>query len=111
MEGVILVLIAVGSSIVIAMAAALLCDWRWPRVPTVRLMLISALLMPLLLVALIVAGLFWVGGGEPCPPESVCDAEGMIIAGLILVGGAWVAISFLLGVPAAWLTLHFLRRP
>ena len=104
-------LIAVGSSVIVAMAAALFCDWRWPRMPTARLILISGLALPLLLLALIVAGLVWVGGGEPCPPDSVCDAEGMIIAGLILVGGAWVAVSFLLGVPAAWLTLRYLRRP
>ena len=104
-------LIAVGSSVIVAMAAALLCDWRWPRMPTARLILISGLALPLLLLASIVAGLVWVGGGEPCPPESVCDAEGMIVAGLILVGGAWVAGSFLLGVPAAWLTLRYLRRP
>ncbi|HEU0097972.1 MAG TPA: hypothetical protein VFQ67_04280 [Allosphingosinicella sp.] len=104
-------LIAVGSSVIVAIAVALFCDWRWPSSPIVRLALLSGLAMPLLLAALIVAGLVWVGGGEPCPPESMCDADGMVVAGLILVGGAWVAISFLLGLPAAWLTLRYMRRP
>lgn len=97
--------------VVIAMAAATFLDWRWPLAPLPRLTLIAGLFLPTLFLLAFTAAMILIFRGDDCPPEVVCDAGGMAVAALFFLGGWGLFASLLIGLPASYLTLRFLRKP
>jgi hypothetical protein len=100
--------LAITLPIVVATAAAVLFDWRWPKASILRLrgyagamgLLANIVLLALWFVALSRSG------RQPSPSP---DAEGMVIASLMILSPVILAVSLLLGNVSAHVTLRYLR--
>ncbi|WP_225204548.1 hypothetical protein [Novosphingobium huizhouense] len=91
---------------IVSASLALFADWRWPSAPTRRIALISGFAVPLCFSLIYPLALLWIWNR----PSRGLDADGMTL----LVIGMFVGFAFLAaliaGVPAAILTLTFLRK-
>lgn len=95
-------------SAIVAIGAAFLLDWAWPKAPTRRLTILAAaiaLLGTIILLALDFAELTR-SGKAPSPSP---DAEGMVMAALMMLTPFILALNLLLGFFAARFTLRYLR--
>ena len=101
--------LAIALPILAAMAAALLFDWRWPQAPVRRLRRHAGaigLLANIVLLALWFAALSR-SGRQPSPSP---DAEGMVMASLMIMSPVILVLSLLLGNISAYVTLRYLRH-
>ena len=100
--------LAIALPIVVATAAALLLDWRWPKASIQRLRRQAAatgFLANLVLIALWFEALSR-SGRQPSPSP---DAEAMVMASLMVLSPFILAVSLLLGNVSAHVTLRYLR--
>jgi hypothetical protein len=97
-----------GVSMVVAMVAALVLDWVWPKASMRRLTVLAGSVPPLVtlvLFAILFAALIR-SGNRPSPSP---DAEGMALAALIMLTPFVLGLNLLFGLPAAHYTLRYLR--
>lgn len=96
------------ASMIAAAAVAVFCDWRWPMAPRRRLVLLSGLILPLVILIACPLFLMWALRGRADPAE--VDASGMIIATVMFAGGSAVLLSLIFGLSTAHFVIRFLRK-
>lgn len=102
-------LILIVGSIVVAILTAVAADWRWPNAPWRRLAILSGLLGPGVILLAYPLTLLWLWTFSTGNREA--DVDGMLIIVIGMMISIGVVCSSVFGIPAAYLTIRFLRRP
>ena len=89
--------------------AAMICNRRWPEKSQAEIARVILRYGMVGAILLMVAGCVYLGS-QPCAPDdTVCDAPAMAQAGVIGLGSIILVGLVLIGTPAIYLTLKFVR--
>ena len=102
----------IGLPALLALVAAVLCDWWLPKGGFAALTVMATLLVPLMLIGLALGLGFWLMSMDCTPTaENPCHTGAMAAAGLLAIAGTASLFSLFIAPPLVYATLRWLRRP